>query len=73
MRDVIRRPEWDECRQIIEQELAQCRADLAPLESQQMRVGECMADGHWRDVTPAMIAAYRRSIRRLESLLVALQ
>ena len=73
MCDVIRHPEWDQCRQIVEEELARSKADLAPLESEEMHVGERVADGDWLDVTSAMIAAHRRTIERLETLLAAFQ
>jgi hypothetical protein len=44
-------------------------ADLTPLETGEVRVGECISDGDWHDITPAAISSQKRIISTLESML----
>jgi hypothetical protein len=39
------------------------------LETGEVRVGECISDGDWRDITAAAISSQRRIISTLESML----
>jgi hypothetical protein len=72
MCDIAAKPSWDSCRLLVEADLAQFKADLAPLETGEVRVGECISDGDWHDITPAAIASQKRIISTLESLLAVL-
>ena len=65
-------PDLEECRKRIEASLLLCKADLAPLESGEVRVGEKIKDGAWVDITDAAMAGYRRSIETLEVALKVL-
>ena len=57
------------CRLLVEADIARLKADLAPLEACEVRVGECISDGDWHDITPAAISLQRRTISTLESML----
>jgi hypothetical protein len=72
MCDVSTRPSTAACRLLIEADLAQFKADLGPLETGEVRVGECISDGDWHDITPAAIASQRRIISTLETMLKVL-
>jgi hypothetical protein len=72
MCDIAAKPSWDSCRLLVEADLAQFKADLAPLETGEVRVGECISDGDWHDITPAAIASQKRIISTLEWLLTIL-
>jgi hypothetical protein len=72
MCDIAAKPSWDSCRLLVEADLAQFKADLAPLETGEVRVGECILEGDWHDITPAAIASQKRIISTLESLLTVL-
>jgi hypothetical protein len=63
---VFNAPVLDQCRQRVESELVMCKADLAPLESGELRIGERMRDGPWIDITEVTIAGYKRSIETLQ-------
>jgi hypothetical protein len=69
MCDIVIKPAWGSCRVLIEADLARLRADLAPLETGEVRVGECISDGDWHDITPAAISSQKRIISTLESML----
>ena len=69
MCDVATRPSTAACRLLVEADLARFKADLAPLETGEVRVGECISDGDWHDITPAAIASQRRIISTLETML----
>jgi hypothetical protein len=73
MCDVIHTPAWDKCRRLVVDEIDRCRADLAPLEAGDIRAGECLTGGPWRDVTPALIAAHKRNLAALQTILDTLQ
>ena len=74
MCDVISsNPVWVHFRHRIEDELEFWKSELAPLEKGELHVGERLGNGQWVDVTPAMIAAHKRSIATLEDLLSQLQ
>jgi hypothetical protein len=64
---------WDNCRRLVEADLAQFRADLAPLEAGEMQVGERIANGSWLDITASAISANKRSIATLQAVLAALE
>jgi hypothetical protein len=72
MCDIAAKPSWDSRRLLVEADLARFKADLAPLETGEVRVGECISDGDWHDITPAAIASQKRIISTLESLLTVL-
>jgi hypothetical protein len=69
MCDTITKSSWESCRLLIEADLARFKADLAPLESGEVRVGECISDGDWHDITPAAISSQKHIISTLESML----
>lgn len=69
MCDVIHDPTMDKCRQLLIDEIEHCKADLAPLEGGQVRAGESFKGSEWHDVTPALIAAHKRSLGALEVIL----
>jgi hypothetical protein len=46
-----------------------CKADLSPLESGGLRIGERLGDGPWIDVTEVTIAGCKRSIEVLQEVL----
>ncbi|MHB8270839.1 hypothetical protein [Bradyrhizobium sp.] len=73
MCDTITKPSWESCRLLIEADLARFKADLAPLETGEVRVGECISDGDWHDITPAAISSQKRIISTLESMLNVLR
>jgi len=69
---ILNSPVLDQCRQRLESDLVLCKADLAPLESGEIHVGERMKDGPWVDVTDVTIAAYRRNIATIQDVLKVL-
>jgi hypothetical protein len=72
MPDSAATPSWESCRLLVEADLARFKADLAPLETGEVRVGECISNGDWHDITPAAIASQKRIISTLESILSVL-
>jgi len=70
---MVTNPDLDNCRALIEHDLAHIKEDLGPLLSGEMRVGECVANGPWLDVTPAMISLHQRTVATLEALLSTLE
>jgi hypothetical protein len=68
MPDSAAKPSWESFRLLVEADLARLTADLAPLETGEVRVGECISNGDWHDITPAAIAAQRRIISTLECI-----
>jgi hypothetical protein len=56
MPDSAAKPSREPCRLLVEADLARFKADLAPLEIGEVRVGECISNGEWHDITPAAIA-----------------
>jgi hypothetical protein len=70
---VFANPDLENCRKLVEHDLEHCREDLAPLQSGEVRVGECVPSGPWHDITPAMISFLERNIATLETLLRVLQ
>jgi hypothetical protein len=70
MCDIIRNSSvLDQCRQHVQSELIMCKADLSPLESGGLRVGERLGNGPWVDVTDVTILGYKRSIAVLQEVL----
>jgi hypothetical protein len=57
------------CRLLVEADLAQFKADLAPLETGEVRVGEYISNGDWHDIARAAIASQKRIISTLKSVL----
>jgi hypothetical protein len=47
MCEIATKPSWQSCRLLIEADLARFKADLAPLETGEVRVGECISDGEF--------------------------
>jgi hypothetical protein len=72
MPDSAAKPSRESCRLLVKAGLAQLKADLAPLENGEVRVGECISNGNWHDITPAAIASQKRIISTLESILSVL-
>jgi hypothetical protein len=61
--------DWKAYARRIEEDLAECRKHLAPLESGTMRIGTREYGGQWEDTTPAMIATHKRTIATYEAIL----
>jgi hypothetical protein len=72
MPDSAARPSWESCRLLVKADLARFKADLAPLETGEVRVGECISNGDWHDITPAAIVSQKRIISTLKSVLSVL-
>ena len=66
---ILNSPVLDECLHRVEAELILCKADLAPLEAGDVRVGEKIKEGAWVDITDATVAGYKRSIATFEEVL----
>ena len=64
---------WNDYRTRIEDDLAQTKRSLAPLESGHMHLGERKPGEPWKDITLDMIAMHKRTIATFEAILAALQ
>jgi hypothetical protein len=72
MPDSAAKPSRESCQLLVKADLGQFKAEIAPLENGEIRVGECISNGDWHDITPAAIASQKRIISTLESILSVL-
>jgi len=63
----------DEYRKRIEDDLAELRRYLAPLESGEMHLGERRPGEPWKDVTTERIAFHKVTLATYEAILAALE
>jgi hypothetical protein len=66
---ILNSPVLDQCRKRVESELVMCKADLAPLKSGELSIGERLGEGPWIDITDITIAGYKRCIEALQEVL----
>ena len=64
---------WQDYLAGVEKDLQQLRADLEPLVNGEMKLGERVGHGQWRDVTQDRIDHINRTIETYERIASAIQ